>query len=361
VTTAELDARRSRTGSHRTLTVLVAAGTLGYLSWLVIAHHTEIDRALVRIQGARARWLVAAVALEVLSQGCAVLVQHRLLRRAGSTIRLGTTSRIVLAQNAIGLALPGGPALASIFFYRQIRRRGSGVAAAGWVVAATGVVSTLALGTWGIFTATGASWFTIVAGTLLVIALYVLVTLARAPARLRTPTVALEHLVDRVRRRRPDRSAEVRADERLSRFGTVRLGTRDWAMVALFALTVVAADCAVWFCAGQAIIAKPARCGQANVSARVVRQCENFHPASTSAMLITYSAGQAALFVPVLPSGVGLVESVMTATLTTTKVRPIQALSAVLLYRIVSVGSVVVVGGVLWLTTRRRSRAPAAT
>ena len=97
----------------------------GYLAWLVVSRWSQLDRAVLRFQGAGGRWLAGAVGLEVLAQGCQVVVQHRLLRRAGASFGILATVRLALAQNAIAMAVPGGQAVASVFSYRQIRRRGA--------------------------------------------------------------------------------------------------------------------------------------------------------------------------------------------------------------------------------------------
>jgi len=134
---------------------------------------------------------------------------------------------------------------------------------------------------------------------------------------------------------------------------TVQLGWKDWLFVTTFALVAVAADCAVWICASHAIIVRSARCLRAPLSARLAQQCAAFRAPTTAALLVAYSAGQAALQLPFLPGGIGLVESFMTAALTTSKVRAIQALSAVMLYRVISFWGIVVIGGTMWLALRR--------
>jgi len=350
------------TRRHRWLVAVVALVTASYLVWLVVAHWSQIDRAVVRLQGAGTRWLLAAIALELFSQACSVTVQHRLLRRAGSRFGIFATARLVLAQNAIILALPGGQAVASVFSYRQIRHRGANSSAAIWVVAASNLITMLALATFGAFTATGASWITIVSGSFLVVALAVLVTLARAPQRLHRPAVALVRVADRLRPHRVGgQNAHQRVEQRLARLSTVQLGWRDWLVVATFALVAVAADCAVWICASHAIIVRSARCVRSPLSGRAAQQCAAFRAPTTAALLVAYSAGQAALQLPFLPGGIGLVESFMTAALTTSKVRAIQALSAVLLYRAISFWGIVVIGGAMWLALRRtRRHAPIA-
>ena len=344
-----------RGSHHRRIVLVVGLGTVSYLVWLVVAHWREINRAVVRLQGGEGRWIAAAIGLEVASQACNVMAQHRLLRRAGSRFGLAATSRLVLAQNAILLAVPGGQAVASVFSYRQIRRRGANASSAVWVVAASNLVTILALATFGAFTATGASWLTVLAATALLAALAVLVTLARTPARLRRPFIVLLRLVDRARRRTDPSDASARVDERLGRLSSVRLGWKDWLFVAAFALLAVAADCGVWLCASHAMVTLPARCLRSPLSPRVAAQCAAFRTPTTAGLLVAYSAGQAALQLPFLPGGLGLAESFMTASLTTAKVRAIQALSAVLLYRLISFWAVVAIGGVVWLRLRRQA------
>jgi uncharacterized protein (TIRG00374 family) len=112
----------------------------------------------------------------------------------------------------------------------------------------------------------------------------------------------------------------------------------------------------VWICASHALIVLPARCLRTPLSTRAAQQCASFRTPTTAALLVAYSAGQAALQLPFLPGGIGLVESFMTATLTTSKVRAIQALSAVLLYRLISFWGVVVIGAAMWLALRRTRR-----
>jgi putative heme transporter len=329
-----------------------------YIGWLIVAHRVEIDRAALRFPGAKTWWLVVAIMLEAVSQCCYTTVQHRLLRRAGTDITWRATGRLVLAQNAIGLAVPGGPVAASVFSYRQIRRRGTNASAAAWVVGATNVVGMLALALFGVFTATGTSVWSLMLGALFITALAVLVVLARSPLRLRSPAVTLARQWDRIRRRQPDVAPENRVDARLASLSAVHLGWRDWVFVGFFALGAVAADCAVWVCASHAIIALPARCLGSNLPARFAGSCARFKAPTLAGLFVAYSAGQAGLLVPFLPGGIGAVESIMTATLTAGKVGSISALSSVLLYRLVSFWSVVVVGGVMWATLRRKHDAP---
>lgn len=353
--------RRSR--RDRRIGQVVALASAVYLAWLVIAHWREINRAVLRFEQAQIRWLLAAIGFEIVSQALDGVVEYRLLRRAGSTFGRMANARLVLAQNAISMALPGGQAVASVFSYRQIRRRGgANSSAAAWVVAASNLTAMLALATFGLFTATGFSWLTLLSGSVLLVALGVIVIFARNPYRLTRPAVALARARDRLGRHRAvARPAEQRVAERFERLSAVQMAWNDWVFVGVFALGAVAADCAVWFCASHAVIVRSTRClAPGPQSIRAAQACAGFHAPTIVTLLVAYSAGQAALQLP-LPGGIGAVEAFMTAALTATKVRAIQALSAVLLYRLIAFWSVAAVGTVMWVTLRRGRRGDPAT
>ena len=136
----------------------------------------------------------------------------------------------------------------------------------------------------------------------------------------------------------------------------MKLSCTDWFVVASVALAAVAADCAVWVCISHTMITLPVRCLQNGLAANVAAQCATFRTLSLSALLVAYSAGQAAQSVPFLPAGIGLVESAMTATLTAAKIRAIPALAAVLLYRIISLWGVIAIAGLVWTISQRLTR-----
>jgi len=70
------------------------------------------------------------------------------------------------------------------------------------------------------------------------------------------------------------------------------------------------------------------------------------------ALLITYTAGMAAGSLLPLPAGLGAVETEMTLGLTVAGAAAAPALAAVVLYRLLSTGSVVVIGWLVIATQR---------
>jgi len=151
---------------------------------------------------------------------------------------------------------------------------------------------------------------------------------------------------DCVRRRGADRaSAHARVAARLERLAAVQMRWQDWAYVAVLSLATVAADCAVLFAAAHAMLP--------NHSAV-------YGIPTTTALFVAYSAGQAALQLPI-PGGLGAVESFMTAALMTTHVVAVQALGVVLLYRFLSFWSVVAIGTATWWHLRDPAAATGTT
>jgi hypothetical protein len=127
------------------IAIVLVIASVGYVTWIVVAEGDEIDRAVLRFQGAELRWMVAAVLLEGCSQLAASLMQRRLAGAAGTDLTVRHAVGLVLAQNPIGLSVPGGPVLATAYGFRQLRRRGTDPAAATWVIAASNVVTGLAI------------------------------------------------------------------------------------------------------------------------------------------------------------------------------------------------------------------------
>ena len=164
---------------------------------------------------------------------------------------------------------------------------------------------------------------------------------------------AIFWLLARVRRRPADDAGDS-ADAFVRRLSVIRLGHRDLSLTGALAVISVLADCAVWLAATQAMITIPSRCVQVPPSQPLPAVCQRFHEPKQADDLVAYASGQAANAFQLLPGGIGLVETAMTATLTARHVRPVPALSAVLLYRLISYWAVILIGGACWLALRRR-------
>jgi putative heme transporter len=189
-----------------------------------------------------------------------------------------------------------------------------------------------------------------IAGFLL--AVVVLVVAVERPARLRTPAVAVLRVVRRVRRRPTDDVGAV-VDGVVDRLATVRLRRTDWIVLAVFAVASIATDCAALFCCVHAVTRLPPVCTSPSLSARQAQRCARLQPPATGTVLLAYAVGQGATTIPVVPGGIGLVETAMTATFTAGHLALIPALSVVLLYRLLSYWAVILIGGGCWFVLRR--------
>jgi uncharacterized membrane protein YbhN (UPF0104 family) len=270
-----------------------------------------------------------------------------------------STFAFVLAQSAISLAAPGGPVAANAYAFRRLRNSGTEAAVAVWALAAINVVGAIAVAGFSILALTGVSPAGI--ATLFVLGLFLtaLVVVVRSPPRARRPMTRILRIIRRVRRRTTDDVGEA-ADDFVRRLSVIRLGRLDLSLTGALAVISVLADCAVWIAATQAMITIPSRCVDASQGRPLPAACQRFHEPKQADDLVAYASGQAANVFQLLPGGIGLVESAMTATLTARHVRPIPALSAVLLYRLISYWAVILIGGACWLALRRRSSSSSA-
>jgi uncharacterized membrane protein YbhN (UPF0104 family) len=334
------------------LAALLSIASVGYVVWIVVADSDQIDRAVLRFQGAELRWLVAAVLLEACSQLAASLLQRRMAGAAGTELSVSHAVGLILAQNAIGLSVPGGPVLASAYGFRQLRSRGADAATASWVIAATNALTGLAIALFVLFVVGGAGTSSFVGVGTFAVAVIVLVGAVEQPDRLRRPATATLRAVRRLRRR-PTDDVNQRIDGLIARLATVRLRRIDWAILGVFAVASIATDCAALFCCLHAVTRLPSQCLAPDLTGRLAQRCRRLTPPRTGAVLVAYAAGQGAMALPFLPGGIGLVESAMTAALSAGGLGLIPALSVVLLYRILSFWAVIVIGGGCWLAFRR--------
>jgi uncharacterized membrane protein YbhN (UPF0104 family) len=259
----------------------------------------------------------------------------------------------VLAQSAISLAAPGGPVAASAFAFRRLRNAGTEAAVALWALAAINIVGAIAVTGFSILALTGVSAAGIATLLVLGLLLAVLVVVVRSPRHARRPMTAIFWTIGRVRPR-GSRDAGESSDAFVRRLSVIRLGRLDLSLTSALAVISVLADCAVWLAATQAMITVPARCVQVPPGQPLPAVCQRLHEPKQADYLVAYASGQAANAFQLLPGGIGLVETAMTATLTARHVRPVPALSAVLLYRLISYWAILLIGGTCWLALRRR-------
>ncbi|HEX4219233.1 MAG TPA: YbhN family protein [Acidimicrobiales bacterium] len=312
------------------------------LAWFAFdalnGHRGELSDAETYLTHLHWQWVILAAACEAASLFSFALLQGRLLQAGKLRIGLGTLSAITLAATSIANSLPLGSALASVFAYRQYRRKGATQALAGWVVAASLVVAVVTLAVLASFGlavagAEGASydlvWVT-VGVLILALALSVVFLKKRFLARAVSGTV-------RVSRRltgRPRGEIGDRVDRIVDQLTVVQLNGRQASEGGLWGMANWSLDCACLACAFAAVgVSVPWR-----------------------GLILAYGAGQLAANLPITPGGLGVVEGSLTIALVAYGGSEASTVAAVLLYRIFNFWITLPVGWGAWLTLVVRNR-----
>jgi uncharacterized protein (TIRG00374 family) len=162
--------------------------------------------------------------------------------------------------------------------------------------------------------------------------------LARNPGTLDRTTRAALAAVNRLRRR-PVRHGHDRITAFVDQLRSVRLGPAHATVAVTYAVSnwLLDAVC-LWMCClavgGEAL--------------------------TTTQLLVAYCAGMAAASIPVVPGGLGVIDSALILGLLAGGLPASTAIAAVVLYRIISLGFIVGTGWLSWLVIQHRARRAAA-
>lgn len=325
------------------LAKLVISLLLGVLAVEVMADHwSELSGAGVYLTHLNAGWVAVAVLAEATSMLSFTALQKRLLAAGGVDVHLGPLVAITLAGNAIANTLPGGAAFASVFAYRQYRRKGADEALATWtLVAVTGltavtlaalaVVGLVVAGNSGLVGTLGPLLGLLVAGPVVGVAVLL------RPQLLASIAVGPLRLVQRVFGW-PARPIEEMVAGAITRLQAVTPRLPDW----LVALAWAGGN---WVADSTCLVAAFLAVGA---------------PVPTRALLLAYGAAQTAANLPITPGGLGVVEGSLTVALVAFGGSTSATVAAVLLYRVLSFWVLLPVGWTAWsvltVAGRRRRR-----
>jgi len=237
-------------------------------------------------------------------------------------------TEVTLAATAISNSIPAGPLVASVFAFRQYRRRGADDTLAGWTLVAVLVsvsVSLAILAAVGVVVAGSAGHgydltgvtLAVLGGTL---ALGVLFVQRDALVWVATATVRASRRLTG----RPAGDGGAGVDRVIGRLAVVGLSPRGALAILGLGLANWALDCACLVCAFLAVGA----------------------PVPWRGLLLAYGAGQLAATLPITPGGLGVVEGSITVALVAFGGAEASTVSAVLLYRLISFWFILAVG---WL------------
>jgi uncharacterized membrane protein YbhN (UPF0104 family) len=129
----------------RQLRIALAAAVAGVALYGLLTHRHAIVETLRRLHHVSPAWLALALACEAASLVVYALLIRRLLRLGGVVAPL----RGLLGNTVVGIAmtnsLPGGGGVSSVYWYRQLRRRGADRALAAIVMLAASVTGLVTL------------------------------------------------------------------------------------------------------------------------------------------------------------------------------------------------------------------------
>jgi uncharacterized protein (TIRG00374 family) len=291
-------------------------------------------------------WIAVAVVLEAGSMTTFAMMQGRLLRVGGACVRRGSMLATTLAANALSVSVPiVGSQLGAAFAYKRFRKFGADSSLAGWTFVIGGLVSSL--GAVVIIAVGGAVSGNIdIAGlaalTVFCLTLTALMSLGPWRDGVRRVTTRLVIPIVRCASRF---NAEAIGDPStfvkcwVDRFHSIRPSKAEWGKVGVLGISNWLTDCGVLAASilalGAAVPWRP--------------------------LLLIYGLATLIGSLGLTPGGIGLVEGTLCLGLVGAGVPAALALSAVLLYRLVSFWLVGATGWLVFGYLRLRNREPTAS
>jgi len=321
--------RRALTKLRRLRPVL-SVGLLAAAVAFIVLRFGDITSAARRLEQVRPGWVVLAAAAESGSMVSFALLQKRLFRAGGVQLGVWSMIAITTAANAVTGTLPGGVGWAAAWQFDQFGRRGVTRFLRVWVFLVAGGVSSFALFmviATGVETAGSHGPVSRLRWLVFLLALIPIFGLLMEIFHNSRPVQRLALLAEAETARLPGGTRLLRGVNALvSRATAVRLGPSGW-------LTVLALALANWLLDALVLVAAMLGLGVA---------------VPWSAILVVYGLTQIAASVPLTPGGIGVVGGSLGALLTAYGVSTTNALSVVLLYRLLTFWLLVPIGWAVW-------------
>ncbi|MGB3697411.1 MAG: YbhN family protein [Gordonia sp. (in: high G+C Gram-positive bacteria)] len=278
-----------------------------------------LAQAWAKIGDLRWAWVLLSIVAAALSMDSYAQVQRVLMRSAGVHVRQRESLAVILASNSVSQTMPGGQVLAPAFIYRESRRWGASPVVASWQLVMSGLLAGAGLALLGLGGALLAGAKTSPFSVIFSVAAFVVFVavvqyMASHPLVLETIAARLLSWFNRVR----DKPSEYGADKLhqiMTQLQAVKLDRRNATEAFGWSLFNWIADVACLAAACYAVDAHP----------------------SIPGLMVAYAAGKAVgTAVPLLPAGIGVVDGVLVAALVSAGMPTADAVTAVVIYRIVS-------------------------
>ncbi len=318
----------------RWVVLAVAAAVLGVELALV---WDKLPPAFGRLFSARWWWLLAAVGAVLLSMDSFAQVQRVLLRSAGIQVKQWRSEAAFYAANSLSTTVPGGPVLAATFLFRQQRVWGASPVIASWQLVMAGVLQGVGLTLLGLCGAfligTKAHPLSLVflLGALVAFVVFAQ-ALASRPKLIDSIGMRMLSWVKRLRGGLSNNAIH-KWRETLEQLKAVSLSRRQLAAAFGWSLFNWVADIAGLVFAAWASGGRPSLAGA----------------------MAAYAAARAVGSVPLVPGGLVTVEAVLVPALVTSGMRLPEAISATMIYRLISWLFVAAIGWVSFFFMFRTS------
>ncbi|MHC9296223.1 lysylphosphatidylglycerol synthase transmembrane domain-containing protein [Mycobacterium sp. LTG2003] len=319
---APADTARDRAGSTR--------GKYWWVRWLIIAVAVTVlavEVTLVWDQLAKAWkslisanwwWVLAAVVAALASIHSFAQIQRTLLRSAGVKVKQWRSEAAYYAANALSTTMPGGPVLSATFTYRQQRIWGATPLIASWQLVMSGVLQIVGLALLGLGGAflLGASKNPLS----LIFSLGGLLAIVLLGQAVATKPELIDGIGAKVLswvnslRGKPTDTGLAKWREILQQLESVSLGRRDLGLAFSWSMFNWVADVACLAFACYATGGNPSLAG----------------------VTVAYAAARAVGTIPLMPGGLLVVEAVLVPGLVSSGMTLASAISAMLIYRLVS-------------------------
>ena len=290
----------------------------------------QLAKAWMSLYEANWWWLLAAVAAAAASMHSFAQIQRTLLRSAGVQVRQLRSEATVYAANSLSTTLPGGPVLSATFLLRQQWAWGASTVVASWQLVMAGVLQAVGLALLGLggafFLGAKNNPFSLLFTLGGFVALLILAqAVASRPDLLDGIGSRILERVNAIRGK-PAETGLDRWRETLMQLESVSLGRRDLGVAFSWSMFNWIADVA---CLGFAAYAAGDH-------------------ASVAGLTVAYAAARAVGTIPLMPGGLLIVEAVLVPGLVSSGMSLPNAISAMLIYRLISWLLIAAVGWIVF-------------
>ncbi len=290
----------------------------------------QLAKAFHSLYAAKWLWVLAAVAAAMASMHSFAQIQRTLLKSAGVEVHQWRSEAAFYAGNALSTTMPGGPVLSATFMYRQQRMWGASPVVASWQLVMSGVLQVVGLALLGLGGAflLGASKspfsliFTL--GGFLALLLLAQAVASRADL-IDGIGVRVLSWFNSLRGKPSDTGVQTWR-EHLAQLESVSLSRRDLTIAFSWSLFNWIADVACLAFAAYAAGGRPSLAG----------------------LTVAYAAARAVGSIPLMPGGLLVVEAILVPGLVSSGMTLAAAISAMLIYRLVSWIFIAVIGWVVF-------------